>query len=166
MCGIQLPKPKKQANKKNSTKTKQRKNPNKPQMCYLLIICDFQTLFPWGTQCTDFLLTKGDFTGEQIHSSSPKPGSHTGEFLYCVCKAHSQKPQGGNGPVPSTCSEGGASCFESLFWLCFPREDPPGGCIRFSHGVKRPPCSPAAIYTSNNLPRQTLALQPFPHPLP
>lgn len=31
-------------------------------MFYLLIIRDFQTLFPWGAQLTDFLLTKGDFT--------------------------------------------------------------------------------------------------------
>lgn len=97
---------------KNSTKTnKKNPKPNKPQMCYLLIICDFQTLFPWGNQLTDFLLTKGDFTGEQIQFSSPKPGSHTSEFLYCVCKAHGQKPQDRNGPVPSTCSKGGASCF-------------------------------------------------------
>lgn len=65
-----------------------------PQTCYLLIICASQPLFPWGTRCTDFLLTKGDFTGEQTHFSSPKPGSRSSEFLHCARTAHGQKWQG------------------------------------------------------------------------
>lgn len=47
-------KPNKQQKPKQNPKTD-------PQMCYLLIICDFQTLCPWGTQLTDFLPTKSDF---------------------------------------------------------------------------------------------------------
>lgn len=52
-----FPNPKgKQTNKKSPQKTtNQTKH---PQMCYLLIICDFQTLFPWGTQLTDFSANK------------------------------------------------------------------------------------------------------------
>lgn len=101
-------------------------------MCYLLIICDFQTLCPWGTQLTDFLPTKSNSSWEQIHFSSPKPGPHTSEFLYCACKAQDQKPQGRDGPVPRTCSEGGASHILSVSIpvLCFLPEDAqafPGG---------------------------------------
>lgn len=57
------------------------------------------------------------------------------------------------------CSKGGASRFlwVSILVLCVPPEDapdPPEGHSRLSHGVQHPPCSPAAIYTRNNLPRR------------
>lgn len=136
-------------------------------MPYLLIICDCRTLFPRGTQITDFQLTKGGFTGEQVDFSSPKPGSHASESLSCECKAPGQKPQGRNGPVPSTCSEGDdASGIESLFWCCgFPQEISPSpgeAALGFPVGCSTRFVSTAAIRSRNNLPRQTLALSvPF-----
>lgn len=107
-------------------------------MCYLLIICDFQTLCPWGTLLTDFLPTKSDFSWEQIHFSSPKPGPHTSEFLYCACKAQDQKPQGRGGPVPRTCSAGCASHILPVYSgaVFSPRRCSwfPWWCIRLSQG--------------------------------
>lgn len=135
-------------------------------MCYLLIIGDFQTVCPWGTQLTDFLPTKSDFSWEQIHFSSPKPGPHTSEFLYCACKAQDQKPQGRDGPVPRTCSEGGASHIlsVSILALCSLPEDAPdspGDASGFSRGCRTFLASPAAIYSRSNLTRQMLAISPF-----
>lgn len=60
--------------------------------------------------------------------------------------------------------------FESLFWCCvFPQKMPLtalGDASGFPMGCSTLLASPAAIYTRNNLPRQKLALQPFPYPLP
>lgn len=135
-------------------------------MCYLLIIGDFQTLCPWGAQLTDFLPTKSDFSWEQIHFSSPKPGPRTREFLYCACKAQDQKPRGRDGSVPRTCSEGGASHILSvpIPVLCFLPEDAPdspGDASGFPRGCRTFLASPAAIYSRRNLPKQMLAISPF-----
>lgn len=135
-------------------------------MCSLLIIGDFQTLCPWGTQLTDFLPTKSDFSWEQIHFSSPKPGPRTSECLHCACKAQDQKPRGRDGPGPRTCSEGGASHILSVSIpvLCFLPEDAPdssGDASGFPRGCSTFLASSEAIRCRINLPRQMLATSPF-----
>lgn len=136
-------------------------------MPYLLIICDCRTLFPRGTQITDFQLTKGGFTGEQVDFSSPSL-AHT-PVNPCIVNA---KPLGRNrraemAPCPAHALKGMMLQALSLYSgaVVSPRRYPhPPGRLRwaFPWGVAPALFQPQPSTAGTTFPGRHW---PFPYPL-
>lgn len=122
-------KPKQTTNNKKNLSKKTKSN---PQMCYLLIICDFQTLCPWGTQLTDFLPTKSDFL-ENKFTSHLQSQAHT-PVNSCIvhAKPKIRNHRAGMARCPGRALKGVLHIFfPSLFQCCVFSQKMP----RLSQGV-------------------------------